>query len=85
MKYTQLGHCGLQVSRVCLGMMSFGNPPPGHPSWRAWHLTGDGARGGGPRGAARHPGAQLARAGARSVTGRRWAPWGATGRGQERR
>jgi 1-deoxyxylulose-5-phosphate synthase len=44
MKYVQLGHCGLQVSRVCLGMMSFGNPPPGHPSWRAWHLTGDGAR-----------------------------------------
>jgi aryl-alcohol dehydrogenase-like predicted oxidoreductase len=45
MKYVQLGRCGLRVSRVCLGMMSFGNPPPGHPSWRAWHLTGDGARG----------------------------------------
>ena len=44
MKYTQLGHSGLQVSQVCLGMMSFGNPPPGHPSWRAWHLTGDAAR-----------------------------------------
>jgi 1-deoxyxylulose-5-phosphate synthase len=44
MKYTQLGHSGLQVSRVCLGMMSFGNPPSGHPSWRAWHLTGTGAR-----------------------------------------
>jgi hypothetical protein len=42
MKYVQLGRCGLRVSRVCLGMMSFGNPPPGHPSWRAWHLTGDG-------------------------------------------
>jgi aryl-alcohol dehydrogenase-like predicted oxidoreductase len=44
MKYVQPGQSGLQVSQVCLGMMSFGNPPPGHPSWRAWHLTGDGAR-----------------------------------------
>ena len=33
MEYTRLGSTGLQVSRVCLGMMSYGAP-----SWRDWVL-----------------------------------------------
>ena len=37
MDYVRLGSAGLKVSRICLGMMSFGNPDPGHGSWRAWH------------------------------------------------
>jgi aryl-alcohol dehydrogenase-like predicted oxidoreductase len=32
-EYTRLGSTGLQVSRVCLGMMSYGSP-----SWRQWVL-----------------------------------------------
>ncbi|CAG7649745.1 aldo/keto reductase [Actinacidiphila bryophytorum] len=40
MKYLNLGSTGLKVSRICLGMMSYGNPPdPGDPSWRDWHLS----------------------------------------------
>lgn len=27
MEYVQLGHSGLEVSRICLGCMSFGDPP----------------------------------------------------------
>ncbi|MEV4320230.1 aldo/keto reductase [Actinocrispum sp. NPDC049592] len=34
MKYVRLGSTGLKVSRVCLGMMSYGSP-----DHRAWHLT----------------------------------------------
>ena len=33
MKYVRLGSSGLQVSRICLGMMSYGDPQV-----RAWHL-----------------------------------------------
>ena len=33
MKYTRLGSTGLQVSRICLGMMSYGDP-----AFRAWFL-----------------------------------------------
>ena len=33
MKFTQLGHTGLVVSRICLGCMSYGTP-----SWRPWVL-----------------------------------------------
>lgn len=33
MKYTNLGRSGLQVSRLCLGMMSYGNA-----SWQPWVL-----------------------------------------------
>lgn len=33
MDYVRLGNTGLQVSRVCLGMMSYGNP-----AWREWIL-----------------------------------------------
>ncbi|HEY7488688.1 MAG TPA: aldo/keto reductase [Streptosporangiaceae bacterium] len=33
MEYLRLGSSGLQVSRICLGMMSFG-----HRGQRAWHL-----------------------------------------------
>jgi 1-deoxyxylulose-5-phosphate synthase len=33
MRYARLGSTGLQVSRICLGMMSYGDP-----SWRPWVL-----------------------------------------------
>ena len=39
MEYTRLGSSGLQVSRVCLGMMSYGSP-----SWREWVLDMDASR-----------------------------------------
>ena len=39
MEYTRLGSTGLQVSRVCLGMMSYGSP-----SWREWVLDLDASR-----------------------------------------
>jgi aryl-alcohol dehydrogenase-like predicted oxidoreductase len=38
MKYTRLGSSGLQVSRICLGMMSYGSTTE-----RAWHLPEDAA------------------------------------------
>jgi aryl-alcohol dehydrogenase (NADP+) len=39
MQYTRLGQTGLQVSRICLGMMSYGDP-----GWRDWILTEDEGR-----------------------------------------
>jgi aryl-alcohol dehydrogenase (NADP+) len=33
MEYTRLGATGLEVSRICLGMMSFGEPSRGNHSW----------------------------------------------------
>jgi len=36
MEYTRLGATGLKVSRICLGMMSYGDP-----SWREWLLSED--------------------------------------------
>ncbi|MGK5111865.1 MULTISPECIES: aldo/keto reductase [unclassified Geodermatophilus] len=33
MEYTRLGSTGLQVSRICLGMMSFGEPGRGMSPW----------------------------------------------------
>ena len=39
MEYVKLGHTGLDVSRLCLGMMSYGDP-----SWRPWVLPEDEAR-----------------------------------------
>jgi aryl-alcohol dehydrogenase-like predicted oxidoreductase len=39
MEYTRLGSTGLQVSRICLGMMSYGTP-----SWREWVLDVDASR-----------------------------------------
>jgi len=36
MKYTKLGKTGLEVSRICLGMMSYGDP-----DWRDWILSYD--------------------------------------------
>src|ERR1700691_4841663 len=36
MRYGRLGSSGLQVSRICLGMMSYGDT-----SERAWHLGED--------------------------------------------
>ncbi|UVF22296.1 aldo/keto reductase (plasmid) [Microvirga terrae] len=33
MKYTKLGRTGLEVSRVCLGCMTFGEPDRGEPKW----------------------------------------------------
>ena len=40
MDYTRLGKTGLQVSRICLGCMSFGDASKG----RAWTLDEAGAR-----------------------------------------
>lgn len=39
MEYARLGNTGLQVSRICLGMMSYGSP-----AWRDWVLDLDAAR-----------------------------------------
>ncbi len=36
MDYTRLGNTGLEVSRICLGMMSYGDP-----NWRDWILSYD--------------------------------------------
>lgn len=33
MKYTKLGNTGLDVSRICLGCMGFGDPQFGHHKW----------------------------------------------------
>jgi aryl-alcohol dehydrogenase-like predicted oxidoreductase len=33
MKYTKLGHTGLDVSRICVGCMSFGDAATGNHSW----------------------------------------------------
>ena len=33
MEYARLGHTGLEVSRICLGCMSFGDPGRGNHSW----------------------------------------------------
>jgi aryl-alcohol dehydrogenase (NADP+) len=33
MEYTRLGNTGLEVSRICLGMMSFGEPERGNQPW----------------------------------------------------
>lgn len=39
MQYVNLGRTGLKVSRLCLGMMSYGSK-----SWREWVLEGDEAK-----------------------------------------
>jgi aryl-alcohol dehydrogenase-like predicted oxidoreductase len=39
MDYVRLGKTGLKVSRICLGMMSYGTP-----SWRDWVLDEDASR-----------------------------------------
>ena len=39
MQYNYLGNTGLQVSRICLGMMTYGDP-----EWRPWVLPEDDAR-----------------------------------------
>ncbi len=39
MEYTRLGSTGMQVSRICLGMMSYGSP-----IWREWVLDLDASR-----------------------------------------
>jgi len=33
MEYTKLGNSGLEVSRICLGCMTFGEPDRGNPKW----------------------------------------------------
>ncbi|MDX1495875.1 MAG: aldo/keto reductase, partial [Longimicrobiales bacterium] len=39
MEYVKLGRTGLEVSPICLGMMSYGDP-----GWRPWVLPEDEAR-----------------------------------------
>lgn len=39
MEFVRLGNTGLRVSRICLGMMSFGDP-----TWRSWVLDEEAAR-----------------------------------------
>ena len=39
MEYVRLGNSGLQVSQICLGMMTYGDP-----GWREWVLPEDDAR-----------------------------------------
>src|SRR5512146_2723073 len=39
MQYVNLGHAGLKVSRICLGMMSYGDK-----AWREWTLSEDEGR-----------------------------------------
>ena len=39
MKPTRIGTTGLEVSRLCLGMMTYGEP-----NWRSWILGEDEAR-----------------------------------------
>lgn len=39
MKYVRLGQSGLKVSRICLGMMTYGTP-----EWRDWVLTEEESR-----------------------------------------
>jgi len=39
MQYTNLGHTGLKVSRICLGTMTYGTP-----KWRDWVLSEDQSR-----------------------------------------
>ncbi|NOJ93576.1 aldo/keto reductase [Corallococcus coralloides] len=39
MKYANLGHTGLRVSRICLGCMSYGTP-----KWRPWVLDEESAQ-----------------------------------------
>lgn len=39
MKYANLGNTGVRVSRICLGMMSYGSP-----EWRDWVLGYEDAR-----------------------------------------
>ena len=33
MQYVKLGHTGLDVSRICIGCMGFGDPSRGYPGW----------------------------------------------------
>ena len=39
MDYVNLGHTGLKVSRLCLGMMTYGSS-----AWREWVLDEDASR-----------------------------------------
>src|SRR5262245_14253875 len=39
MEYANLGRSGLKVSRICLGMMSYGDP-----NWRQWVLAEESGR-----------------------------------------
>ena len=39
MQYVNLGRCGLKVSRICLGVMTYGDP-----NWRPWILSEEAGR-----------------------------------------
>ena len=39
MEYVKFGNTGMKVSRLCLGMMTYGNK-----KWREWILTEDEAK-----------------------------------------
>ncbi|MCP5099188.1 MAG: aldo/keto reductase, partial [Chloroflexi bacterium] len=39
MEYSNLGKTGLKVSRICLGMMTYGDP-----NWRDWVLPEEAGR-----------------------------------------
>ncbi len=39
MEYTRLGSTGLKVSRLCLGVMTYGDP-----GWRPWVLSEEAGR-----------------------------------------
>ena len=41
MKYTELGNTGIEVSRICVGCMSFGQP---FPDFLLWTLDKDESR-----------------------------------------
>ena len=44
MKYTRLGNTGMEVSRICLGCMSFGDDTKGVTTGKGWALDEEKSR-----------------------------------------